>query len=491
VLRVLVTLFALVSAATPFRIAAAAGSDALQKQSCTIGKKKAPAECGSLRVFENRAAKSGRTIRIHFILLKAPHPNGRAIYVNLGGPASELGEVSDVVDQGGLLGLDGLRDRYDILFVDERGFGESHRLGCDLSPTDHPETYFAALYPEALLISCRKVRSTQADLSQYNTPMAADDIDDLRAALGYDKLIFDTGSYGTFTAFVYVRRHPERVESAVLMSVDPPAISNEARNFAHGAEVSLDRLAADCDRDTLCSKKYPDFRRHFFSLLARFDSGPVPVKVTNASTGRLETVGLSRQVFVDAVRHALYSPEGASYVPLVIDRAYRGDTVPLGQLVVAITQNFASSVDNGAFLSYTCSELMPSTDSPADLQYAKSTSWFGVDRVLAQQRACAVWDVPKQPAAFFTPVRSSVPILMISGADDPATPPQEGRAELQYLSDARQMLVLNAPHDVDSPCVDRTIDAFIRAGSWEGLDLSSCKGTFKRPPFATTWPPSQ
>lgn len=488
--RVLVTLLAAVSAAIPFRIAAATGSGALQKQSCSIGKTKAPAECGSLRVFENRAAKSGRTIRIHFILLKAPHPNGRAIYVNLGGPASELGEVPDLVDNGGVLGLDGLRDRYDVLFVDERGFGESNHIGCDLAPQTHPEVYFSALWPEPKLTQCREARSVQADLSQYNTPNAVDDLDDLRAALRYDKLIFDVASYGTFTALVYMRRHPERVERAVFMGVAPPGIMNEAREFAGGAEVSLDRLAAACDHDAACSTAYPHFKEHFLALLHRFDSGPLPVTVTNPATNRPETLKLARQVFVDTVRHMLYDPEGASYLPFIIDRAYRGDTQPLGEAVVLITQGFSQANDTGAFLSYTCSELMPSTGSPADLQYAQTT-WFGVDRVVAQQKACDVWDVPKQPAAFFTPVRSSTPILMISGADDPATPPQEGRDELHYLSDARQMLVANAPHDVDSPCVDRTIDAFIRTGSWSNLDLEGCNSAFKRPHFAKKWPPSQ
>lgn len=475
----------------PLRFVAAAGSDEFQKQSCTIGKKKAPAECGSLRVFENRTARSGRTIRIHFILLKAPHPNGRVIYVNLGGPASELGEVPDLADHGGALGLDGLRGRYDVLFVDERGFGESSHIGCDLAPQAHPEVYFSALWPEPKLTVCRKARSAQADLSQYNTSKAVDDLDDLRAALGYDRLIFDVASYGTFTALVYMRQHPEHVESAVFMGVAPPGIMNEAREFAGGAEVSLDRLAAACDRDAVCSTKFPHFREHFLALLGRFASGSLPVTVTNPMTNRPETVNLARQVFVDIVRHMLYDPVGASYLPFIIDRAYHGDTKPLGQVVALITQGFSQANDNGAFLSYTCSELMPATGSPADLRYATSTSWYGVERVLAQQRACDVWDVPKQPAVFFTPVRSSAPILMISGADDPATPPQEGREELQYLSDARQMLVANAPHDVDSPCVDRTIDAFIRAGSWSSLDADGCKGTFKRPPFATKWPPSQ
>jgi pimeloyl-ACP methyl ester carboxylesterase len=455
---------------------------------CAEGKSKVAAECGSLRVFENRSTMHGRTVDAHFILLKAAHPSGHVIYVNLGGPGSELGAVPYIADGLFLKELTVLRDRYDVLFVDERGFGASNPLRCDLVPLAHPEVYFLHLWPDKLLTDCRNERARHFDLAQYNTVNAVDDLDDLRQALGYRRLVFDVDSYGTFTALVFMRRHPQSIESAVLSGVAPPGITNQAREFANGARVGLDGLAADCEHDARCRANFPHFRAHFYALVRQLDGGPIPVRVKNAATKRVQTVLLSKEVFADAIRHALYEPQSAALVPFVIDRAYAHDTLPLGTLIDTITRGFAVGIDAGAFLSYTCAEVMPFTNSAADLRYAQTTSWYGDARNRAQHRACEIWNVPAMPASFGRPVRGNAPVLMVSGTLDTATPSYEGTEELRYLPNGRQMFVRNAPHDTESPCVDKTIAAFIRADSWKGLDLGSCSASFKRPPFATALP---
>jgi pimeloyl-ACP methyl ester carboxylesterase len=476
--------------ALPPVVPAAASSNALHIAACAQGNTKAAAECGTLRVYENRTLRSGRMILIHFIVLKAKHPTGHLIYVNLGGPASELSAVPSIADGQFFKELTVLRDHYDVLFVDERGFGLSHPIACPLTPQAQPQVYFRQLWPDKLLEQCRMRSVASSDIAQYNTLAAIDDIEDIRAALGYKKLIFDVGSYGTFTAFLYIRRHPESVESAVLLGVVPPGIVNFGRDFAAGSQVSLDRLDADCTKDPMCRKTFPDFRAHFYAVWHRFDRGPISVQVTNPDTHRIQIVALSREVFADAIRHMLYDPEGASYLPYVIDHAYRGDTAPLGSLVQLVTQEFAGAIEQGAFLSYTCSELMPFGNSADDLASARAGSWFGDDRIVAQQRACRIWNVPAMPPSFDLPVRSAIPVLMISGTVDPASPAYEGTRELANLSDAKQMLITDAPHDAESPCTDAAVERFIRSGgSLAGINVHACSGNFKRPPFAATWPP--
>lgn len=475
----------LLLAAAPLHARAGAPANPLQTRHCVEGKAKVPAECGTLRVFENRAAQSGRTILIHFVLLKAVHPSGKAIYVNLGGPGEELAEVAAIADGQFLKELQTLRGHYDILFVDERGFGQSHPIPCNFAPVADPAAYFLNLWPDRILSACVAKEAKASDLARYNTPAAIGDLDDLRAALGYKQLIFDVASYGTFTALLYMRAYPDNVESAVLQGVAPPGIMNEAREFALGAQDSLDRLVSECDADATCRAHFPDFRQHFYALLHRMDSAPIPVQV-RLPDKRIETVKLSREVFADAIRHLLYDPQSAALVPLMIERAYGGHTLLLGNAVELVTQGFAQGIDGGAFLSYTCAEVMPFTNGQADLQYARTT-WFGADRPLAQQAACKIWNVPTLTSVN-QPVRSSVPVLMVNGTDDPATPPYEAKAELHYLSRGALMLVRHAPHDAESPCVDRTIERFIRTGTATGLNLNACSASFKRPQFALTAP---
>ncbi len=465
---------------------AVAASPALRMRPCTQGKAKVPAECGSLRVFENRATRTGRTIRVHFIVLKAAHPSGQVVYVNLGGPGSELSQVGDIADGLFLKELQTLRKRDDVLFVDERGFGKSHPIPCDLSPAGDPSAYFAHLWPRGLLAACRAKDAKTSDLAEYNTRSAIGDLDDLRAALGYKKLIFDVASYGTFTALLYMRAYPDRVESAVLQGVAPPGILNLARDFAWGAKRSLAGLVKECASDASCRTAFPHFHAHFDAVLHRVNQGPIPVQVRIAPK-RIVTVKLSREVFVDAVRHLLYDPESAAVLPAIVERAYHGHTLALGNAVELITQDFTQLIDGGAFLSYTCAEVMPFTDQPAALAYARAT-WYGDDRTRAQAAACSVWNVPAMPASFNAPVRSDAPVLMVNGTDDPATPPEEAKAELAYLPHGALMLVGNAPHNAESPCVDRAIVAFIDARSAVGVNLKGCSGNFKRPPFAIKIP---
>jgi TAP-like protein len=140
-------------------------------------------------------------------------------------------------------------------------------------------------------------------------------------------------------------------------------------------------------------------------------------------------------------------------------------------------------VANGLYLSVTCAEDVPFI-TDADIARDSAGTFEGDARVRAQQRACKLWNVDPGPAAFEDPVRSDAPILMISGSDDPATPPAYAREALAYLPHGRIMLVPGASHDSDlPPCVDTTIVAFVRARSAEGLNLSRCAAAYRRPSF--------
>ena len=95
------------------------------------------------------------------------------------------------------------------------------------------------------------------------------------------------------------------------------------------------------------------------------------------------------------------------------------------------------------------------------------------------------------PASFNDPVRSDAPVLMISSTNDPGTPPRYGEAALRFLPNAREVLVKGAGHAAETPCTDRLITEFIRAGSAKGLDVSQCTAGTAAPPFATSmkgWP---
>ncbi len=483
------TLFALLGAAvllasTTLFLTAAAPTT-LKTSPCRIGQTHAAAICGTLTVFENRATRTGRTIDLHFIDIAAKHPMHQAVVFNPGGPgASATAMAADFADA-----TDGafatLRDRYDILLVDNRGTGQSAPQDCNFAPAAHPELYFAQLWPDTIVRSCRDGLAAHADLSLYSTSVASDDLDELRAALGYPKLVLFGGSYGTRFYLDYARRHPGTVESVVLEGVAPPHFYIIPLPMARGAQTAIDNLERACRNDPSCSAHFPHFTEHFAALVQRFDSGPVMLAVQNSVTHQSQRVQLTKEVFVETIRHALYFPSGAAYLPVTIERAYHGDYTPLAEMVSQLSLLFANIVDGGINLSVTCAEDIPFITEADVTQYSAGT-FEGDARVRAQKSACKTWNVDPVPATFVDPVRSDAPILMISGTDDPASPPEYARDALPYLPHARIMLVPGASHDSNlPPCVDATIVAFVKARSAAGLNLSRCAATYHRPSFVT------
>lgn len=457
---------------------------------CKQGKPKVPAQCGTFGVYENRQSHSGRIIPLNVIVIPAKHPMHKAMVEIAGGPGQGVTEfAAPIIDGDFGASRIALHNTYDFIFMDDRGMGKSNPFPCNFASRNDPASYFRYIYPPALVADCRKQSALTHDLRAYNTNNSVDDLDDLRAALGYDKMVISGGSYGTLYSMVYMRRHPTHVESVILDGVTPPHFQS-IPGEPLGAQKALDDLFTKCRTNTACNAHFPHFREHFYTVLRRFDSGPVPVPVTNLATKRTQTVALSKEVFVDTVRHLLYDPFPASYLPYAFERAYVHDYAPLARMIQTAAQLFSNDLNMGAFLSYSCADWMPFI-AQDQLNLARTHSFTGDLRVRAQQRACATWSVPAMPASFNDPVRSDAPVLMILGSDDPATPPQYGEEALHYLPNGKAVLVKGGAHGADTDCTDKLALQFVRERSAKNLDVSSCSTTFKLPPFVASmkgWP---
>jgi pimeloyl-ACP methyl ester carboxylesterase len=98
----------------------------------------------------------------------------------------------------------------DIVLVDQRGTGKSNPLDCN----DDDDSLQAFMETNEQMLDRLKACQAKydADLTLYTTPIAMDDLDDVRRFLGYDKINVYGGSYGTRAALVYMRQHGDRVE---------------------------------------------------------------------------------------------------------------------------------------------------------------------------------------------------------------------------------------------------------------------------------------
>ncbi len=451
---------------------------------CTVTKANIAAKCGTFGVYENRETHRGRVIGLRVLVVSAKHPSGRALTWLEGGPGGGAVDTAPFILNGDYAKeFVAERDRYDEVFMDFRGTGKSHPFHCQFAPATNPTAYFAHLWDPALLNTCIASMRGYADPNQYNTNSAVDDLDDLRAALGYKRWVLDGGSYGTFAALIYIRRHESNVAGAILDGVDPPHFQ-ALPGAPEGAQTAFDDVLVKCRSDATCRRKFPNTAEQFQQLLDRLGR-PLPMTVTNDRLHKTYEVKLSKEVFVDQFRHMLYQPGTIAFVPVILDRAAHGDDRGVARGIQLIAEGFGQAVNGGANLTYSCADQIPFIGDEA-IRQAAAQSFAGDLRVRAQQRACAHLNVRPMASSFDDAVRSTVPIVMLTGSDDPATPPHLAASALAYLPNAKEVIVRGAGHGAETPCTDALVEKFLVTLSAQDLDTQACGVTEKPFPFATS-----
>jgi len=442
---------------------------------CTSSEAAVDAYCGTLSVFENHQTKAGRRISLNIVVLPAfsnkPRPDPLVFLA--GGPGQGAAQLAREI-RDGLRRIQ--RDR-DIVLVDQRGTGKSHPLNCR-DPQERLKDALAT--PEEARPRLRKcLDSYDADVRLYTTPIAMDDLDDVRAYLGYERVNLYGGSYGTRAALVFMRQHGDRVRAAILDSVAPTDM-RLPMYAARDAQRALDKLLADCDADERCRAIYPDLSQRIRALMHRLDAQPVHTRVVHPRTGMAEEVDIRAQFVASVIFGALYSPATASVVPMLVDRAEHNDFQSLLALGFAGDSNENMSV--GMQLSVLCSEDA-ARFSEADFARATAGTIFGEHLLAGQIKACEFWPRGTVDASYYEPVKSDVPTLILSGDLDPVTPPTWGQAVAQHLTHASHVQVAGSGHGVISTaCGKQLIQTFLDRGTTEGLD-TSCAKTTHRPPF--------
>jgi pimeloyl-ACP methyl ester carboxylesterase len=436
--------------------------------------------CGKLSVFENRQTRTGRKIDLNVVLLPAldQHNKEAPLFDLAGGPgvASTSAAVLYATD------LRDYRRHRDVVLVDQRGTGASNPLHCE----DSEPHYLREMYPVKYVDDCRRRLERVADLTQYTTPIAMDDLDDVRAWLGYDHINLIGLSYGTRAALVYLRQHPERVRSIVLMGVAPTNAKLPMYHTRNG-QRAMDLLFAECAADLACDKEYPRLREEFSALLKTLEQKPVQVKYKPAPEAKELDVEIRRAQFAEELRSQLYAPPSARRVPFIIDRAAHGNFTPFLKLAIPAdpSSKLANFIADGMYLSVTCAEDVPFIDTPAAERMNKDT-FFGNYRVEQQVRACAHWRRGTVPKDYDKPVDGTAPVLIISGFMDPVTAPDWATEVKSHLPNSKLWLIRNHAHLpvglTNFACFDDVIKKFLDQPEANKLD-TSCGDQMRPPPF--------
>ena len=437
--------------------------------------KEVEARCGVFEVWENRVTRTGRKLHLKVVVLPALGPERKPdpVFYLAGGP----GEATS--DNAGYFDSD-LRKERDLVFVDQRGTGAPDLLDCELGRPGDLQSQIDGLFPLDAVRRCRAELEKKADLTLYSTAWGADDLDDARAWLGYDKINLWGGSYGTRMAQVYLKRHQEHVRAVVLNGAVP---MDETLPISHAAmgQRALDLVLASCDQDEACRLTFPNVRQELRQILDATGRAPVKTTVRNEA-GKPVEIRLTRSTLADGLRWLLYSRQTAGSIPLLIhEAAARGNWTPLAEASVNARLGINEALASGLFFSVTCAEDIPFID-PATIPQRTGGSFLGDDRVRAQTAACAAWPQATPEPGHREPVRSNVPVLVINGERDPVTPPEFGERARLHLSSSLHLVIPTGGHYGNGPCPIQIEEDFLRRGSVQGLD-TSCLARIKPEPF--------
>jgi pimeloyl-ACP methyl ester carboxylesterase len=435
--------------------------------------------CGTFKVPEDRSRPTKRTINLKLVVLSADNevPKPDALFIIAGGPGQA---ATDNVDFYARI-FRAVRKERDIVLVDQRGTGGSNQHTCDLYGKT-VQGHLNDLLPLDAVKRCLKEWRSHADLRFYTTPTAMADLNELREALGYFQIdIFGT-SYGTRAAQFFLRQYPAQVRSVILKGVTP-ITENIPTVIAPDAQNSLEKVFADCEANSTCQKAYPKLREEFTALLKRFDTGPISISYTSTDN-KTEAVKLSRGAVVTTIRSLLQSTATIAQLPQLIHEAYQEKYTGLIKSIVSIRDGFSSGVGLGVFLAVVRSEDLPFVKSAEVQRLARGT--FMGDYYYQQLRsASSLLPRAQVPADYKSPVSANVPVLLLSGYLDPATPPDNGEEVASTLTNRKHVVIRYGSHSYSSlsPCVDELMSAFIDAGRVEGLD-TGCVGAIAQTPWA-------
>ncbi|MGA2756669.1 MAG: alpha/beta fold hydrolase [Solirubrobacteraceae bacterium] len=355
----------------------------------------------------------------------------------------------------------------DLVVFDQRGTGYSGALQCSaLNSLTGP---ISQVIPACAM----QVGATRG---LYTTDDTVADIEAIRVALGYTKLILYGTSYGTKVALRYAAEYPANVAGLIL---DSTVLPNGPDVFDQATYEAVPRILDQLCADHACLG-VPHPTADLQTVLERL--GDKSIKGTYIdSSGKSIRLPITADDIASLLLDGDDDPVLRADFPAAIASAATGRFALLAILVAHAVYGAIpnSTVDNPLFFDTECEELAfpwVRTDTGAArateaLAYAKGlpAGTFGPFSYLtAYQESttadCAYW--PFATAAPETTVTAfpDVPTLIISGADDLRTPTSNAEQVAAMIPDATVVVVPQTGHSVLTTefgsCAKNAVDAY-------------------------------
>lgn len=362
----------------------------------------------------------------------------------------------------------------DLLVFDQRGTGASGALSC---PSVHAERAGRAVADCA--------RHLGAARAFYRTTDSVDDLEALRQAAGYDKLVLYGVSYGTKVALDYAARYPSHVEALVLDSVVPPEGEDP---FFRSSFAAIPRVLGDLCGPSDCGSITGNAYGDLATLVSRLQRRELKGTVVDGR-GRRVKVTLGPAGLIQTLIGGDLNPALRAELPGSVRAALRGDRTPILRLRarangLGIGDQSADEVNDALYLDTVCEETSfpwprgstsPGQRAAAAQAAARAlpqgaTKPFSTIDALRTGPAslCAAWPEASPAPAPSAPL-PQVPTLVLDGQADMRTPLEDAQAVAARIPGAQVVAVPHTGHSVlgsdFSSCAKTAIAAFFQGGA--------------------------
>jgi pimeloyl-ACP methyl ester carboxylesterase len=402
-----------------------------------------PAEMGWLTVPERRSQSDNKTIRLPVVRFKATGTNpGYPIVYLAGGPgASGLASAKAAIFPVVLA----LRERADVIVFDQRGTGLAEPslvvpgnldlpLGVSL---DHPDSRRQLL--DKTKAATAEIKARGIDLSSYNTVENAADVNDLRLALGAEKLTLWGHSYGSHLGLTVIRHYGQFIDKAILSGINGP---DQRWRYPSDLESLIDRVDDQIENIPKLHRQMPSLKKTVESVLKHLADKPVVVQLKNQPSGI--AIGRKDVEVLTALQAGDW--EFIKNLPQFYGRMAEGDFTGVAQIV----QAGLKTREIGTAMRYSMHIASGvSVDRAALIEKQQQLALFGnaINFPFDDKELRDAWAVDDLGADFRAPIKSDVPALFLSGTLDGRTSVADADEIRRGFSNNKQVIVEGGSHD--------------------------------------------
>lgn len=467
-------------------------------------------DCGYVVVPQNPNAPDGPRVKLGFLRLSTqgakdtaiPPTKAAPLFMLAGGPGGSLiqPEVFAFFRPDFLGPILGQRD---VVILDQRGSRHTQPfLGCEALDRLSWTAYRRGLGPEqsieleqAALEGCiGDLRRQGVDLSTFNSVTIAADLNAVRAALGYERIVYYGASYGAQLGQHVMRDFPGMLEAVVLDGASPLSRKSWVESKALDVDYSIRHLSALCEADPKCRATY-DVPALVERGMKLFDEGPIPASYADPKEPGTTLKFDIRESDLAALIYEMQGYKiGVMALPLTLKTLVDNDRASIssdlgaiiGQKLLALRSAPSGSMATIMHMAVVCSDdPVRSVDELVLDRSSRYATVLGTGAAEQYLRLCRTISVPSLPESTDIDVSSPIPTLILSGGLDAQTPTFRSELVARSLSNAQLVVFPDGTHvqlGAINLCAGQIMVAFVRDP--KGSLPLECARTLRFPGFA-------